>query len=142
MLEKIQHISQQISQTAQEVSAGPRQWADFLKAASRFYKYPFPAQLLIYAHRPDATAMASLEIWNRVGRRVNAGAKGVPILIDGKSQVKLSYVFDVSDTNGSPKTLPVPWKFNQEDHETVLSDLEERYGIPRKATHLTCACRI
>lgn len=129
MLGKVQHISQQISQIAREVSADTIQWANFLKFASRFYKYPFPAQLLIYAYRPDATAMAPLKIWNRVGRRVNAGAKGIPILIDEKSHVRLSYVFDVSDTNGNPKTLPVPWKLNQKDRETVLSDLEERYNI-------------
>ena len=110
-----------------------QEWKAFLRFASRIYKYDFTSALLIYAQRPGATALAPMETWNRVGRRVNAGAHGIPVLINTNSHSNLSYIFDVSDTNGAPGTFPVPWELKCGYQVTVLIDLEDRYGIPHSA---------
>lgn len=93
-------ISVLARETAKKVCRGREQWIRYLDVASRLYKYPFEDQLLIYAQRPDATACASLEMWNeRMFCWVNRGAKGIA-LIDGESErPKLRYVFDVSDVH-------------------------------------------
>lgn len=128
-MDKLSECKKLLNQTLQKVTSSVQEWKAFLRFASRIYKYDFTSALLIYAQRPDATALAPFETWNRVGRRVNAGAHGIPILVDTESRVQLSYVFDVSDTNGAPNTFPVPWKLKSEYQDAVLIDLEDRYGI-------------
>lgn len=128
-MDKLIECKMLMQTTQQKVISSPEEWKSFLRFAAQIYKYDFTSAILIYAQRPDATALASLNIWNSVGRRVNAGAKGVPILLNTNSRVQLSHVFDVSDTHGEPKTFPVPWQLSPKFQETVLVDLEDRYGV-------------
>jgi N12 class adenine-specific DNA methylase/adenine-specific DNA methylase len=128
-MNKLSECKNLLQQTRQRIISSAQEWKAFLKFSAQIYKYDFTSVLLIYAQRPDATALAPIETWNRVGRRVNSGAHGIPILTNTNSRISLSYVFDVSDTNGAPSTLPTPWKLKSEYQDTVLIDLEERYGI-------------
>ena len=93
-------MEQLTEEVAKDVAASPQEWMWFLNTASRLYKYSFPEQLLIYAQRPEATAVASMEIWNqKMYRWIKKGSKGIA-LIDNTSgpKTKLRYVFDVQDT--------------------------------------------
>ena len=124
-------ISVLARETAKKVCRGREQWIRYLDVASRLYKYPFEDQLLIYAQRPDATACASLEMWNeRMFCWVNRGAKGIA-LIDGESErPKLRYVFDVSDVHKAKRIGKDPfiWHLREEHKEVVLAELEHIYG--------------
>ena len=129
-------ISVLARETAKKVCRGREQWIRYLDVASRLYKYPFEDQLLIYAQRPDATACASLEMWNeRMFCWVNRGAKGIA-LIDGESErPKLRYVFDVSDVHKARRIGKDPfiWHLREEHKEVVLAELENIYGSTNDA---------
>ena len=129
-------ISVLARETAKKVCRGREQWIRYLDVASRLYKYPFEDQLLIYAQRPDATACASLEMWNeRMFCWVNRGAKGIA-LIDGESErPKLRYVFDVSDVHKAKRIGKDPfiWHLREEHKEVVLAELEHIYGSTNDA---------
>ncbi|MCG5647121.1 helicase [Oliverpabstia sp. DFI.9.49] len=97
MANKLYAMEQLTEEVAKDVAASPQEWMRFLNTASRLYKYTFPEQLLIYAQRPEATAVASMEIWNqKMYRWIKKGSKGIA-LIDNTSgpKTKLRYVFDV-----------------------------------------------
>ena len=100
MATKLQLITELSERTARSLTRSHANWTSFLKTAAWSYKYPFQDQLLIYAQRPDATACAPIEVWNgKLGRWVNKGAKGIALIDDSGSRLRLRHVFDVSDTN-------------------------------------------
>jgi len=101
MANKLYEMQKLTADVSRDVSASPEEWMKFLDTAARLYRYTFPEQLLIYAQRPEATAVASMEIWNkRMYRWINRGSKGIA-LIDNTSgpRMKLRYVFDIQDTH-------------------------------------------
>ena len=129
-VEKYKLISALAEETAKEVVRNEENWRRYLNTASRLYKYPFKEQLLIYAQRPDATACASIEIWNeKMHCWVNKGAKGIA-LIDEDSFSGLKYVFDISDVHKARRIGQFPnlWEMREEHMEAVLSRLEKTYG--------------
>jgi N12 class adenine-specific DNA methylase/adenine-specific DNA methylase len=128
-LDKFNECKELLHQTSIKVSSSVPEWMNFLKFASRIYKYDYTSALLIYSKRPDATALAPEEIWKRDGRYVTSYAAQIPIIKDAPSQVTLDYVYDVSDTGGSQNSCPVPWVLKKEYRDAVLTDLEDRYGI-------------
>lgn len=98
-MRKYDMISELAEATAKDVVRNEESWRRYLNTASEIYKYPFKDQLLIYAQRPDATACASIEIWNeKMHCWVNKGAKGIA-LIDDDTNTGLKYVFDISDVH-------------------------------------------
>lgn len=114
-------------ETLKTISSSGAEWAKFLDCSSRFYKYSFDDQALIYAQRPNATACAPLPVWNDIfDRRVSKGAKGIALLVPptpGKSSVfSLRYVFDVADTWSQNKSGIVLWTFNADRHTEVLRE--------------------
>ena len=121
---------------ASSISSSPRDWMNYLDTAARLYRYPFMNQLLIHAQRPQATACASLELWNqKMFRWVNRGAKGIALIDETTQKTRLRYVFDVQDThmvNGG--RTPYLWKLQEEQQEEVLLHLEEVYGLEAKDT--------
>ena len=124
-------ISVLARETAKKVCRGREQWIRYLDVASRLYKYPFEDQLLIYAQRPDATACASLEMWNeRMFCWVNRGAKGIALIDRESERPKLRYVFDVSDVHKARRIGKDPfiWHLREEHKEVVLDELEHIYG--------------
>jgi hypothetical protein len=137
---KHQSITALYEATVTDVTASPAAWAAFLRSACRNYKCRFDEQLLIYAQRPDATAVLEIEKWNRqFGRWVNRGAKGIAVFDDsGKSRLK--HYFDVSDTHESRTSRPVPiWQMRPEDEAEVIESLENSFGELEDASTLPAA---
>lgn len=115
--------------TASEVVKGGGAWTRYLDTAARLYKYPFTEQLLIYAQRPDATACADIEVWNKkMNCWVNKGAKGIALLDEDTGRLK--YVFDVADVHKARYIGrdPYLWKLREEHKESILERLETIYG--------------
>ena len=99
-MSKLQDIRALAQEHATSVSSSPRDWMDYMDTASRLYRYSFSDQLLIHAQHPEATACASLELWNeKMFRWVNRGARGIALLDESKQNTRLRYVFDISDTH-------------------------------------------
>ena len=131
MAYKLQKISELANQTAQAVTQDANGWMRYLDTASRLYKYPFDEQLLIYAQRPDATACASMELWNNTMRRwVKPRSKGIAVIRkDRRGKPGLEYVYDYGDTRpvrGARE--PYLWQMRKEHHPAVLAALRKRYG--------------
>ena len=129
-MRKYDMISGLAEYTAKDVVRNEANWRKYLNTASRLYKYSFKDQLLIYAQRPDATACASIEIWNeKMHCWVNKGAKGIA-LIDDDTYSGLKYVFDISDVHKARRIGQFPnlWEMKEEHTEVVLERLENIYG--------------
>ena len=145
MASKLQSVSELANQTAHDVAQNVSGWKDYLITASRLYKYSFDDQLLIYAQRPDATACASMELWNGTMRRwVRSRSKGIALIRkDGRGRPRLEYVFDVADTRPveGAKT-PYLWEFREDHHAAVGLALERRYGDPLSAPISTASLRL
>jgi N12 class adenine-specific DNA methylase/uncharacterized coiled-coil protein SlyX len=137
---KLQLITELSERTARSLTRSHANWISFLKTAAWSYKYPFQDQLLIYAQRPDATACAPIEVWNgKLGRWVNKGAKGIALIYDSGSRLRLRHVFDVSDTN-SRYNRPVPlWEMRDKYAEAVTESLENTFGELDEKTNLPAA---
>ena len=131
-MRKYDFISALAKETAAEVVKNREEWMKYLTTAARLYKYPFREQLLIYAQRPDATACASIELWNeRMHCWVNKGAKGIALLDEDDAHGKrLKYVFDVSDVHAARRIgrYPELWELHEEHKEDVIKRLEHTYG--------------
>lgn len=130
MARKFDLISQQYVDTSKEVLS-PDKWAAFLRTACYNYRLRFDEQLLIYAQKPEATAVLPIERWNRTfGRWVNRGAKGIAVFDrhDGVSQ-KLVHYFDISDTHAGEYSRAVPiWTMQPEYTDDVIATLESSFG--------------
>ena len=131
MANKYQVISALSEQAAKDAANSPREWMKYLDTAARLYRYPFHEQLLIYAQRPNATACASLELWNnKMGRWVNRGAKGIALIDDSSDYPRLKYVFDVADTHPLENSKEVYlWQLNENMQEQISSYLQDVYGV-------------
>ena len=133
MANKLYAMEQLTEEVSKDVAASPQEWMRFLNTASRLYKYTFPEQLLIYAQRPEATAVASMEIWNqKMYRWIKKGSKGIA-LIDNTSgpKIKLRYVFDVQDTY-KVRNLgkdPQLWNLPAEGEQLVADYLQEQLTL-------------
>ena len=99
MPSKYQIIKEMAAQEALSITSNTERFMAFLHTAANNYKYSFQDQLLIHAQRPDATACAEIDTWNKLGRWVNKGTRGIALLVDRDVPYKLRYVFDLSDTN-------------------------------------------
>lgn len=131
MARKYDLISALSEDTTKRISKNREEWTSYLTTAARLYKYPFQEQVLIYAQRPDASACASIEVWNDTMHCwVNRGAKGIA-LIDENSYTGLKYVFDVSDVHKARRIGRDPnlWVLKEEHQETVIRQLEKTYGV-------------
>ncbi len=128
---RLQDIKRLAERTAQEASSSPRDWMRCLDTAAKLYRYPFLDALLIHAQRPDASACASMEIWNRkMERRVNRGAKGIALIDDTGPKQKVSYVFDVSDTHAAPNGRPPKlWELEERHKEALIGRLGGPYHL-------------
>ena len=118
--------------TAKTIISDPQEWQKFLETAGRMYKYPFREQMLIYAQRPDATACASLELWNeKMNCWVNKGAQGIALIDEeGVHRSGLKYVFDVKDVHEARfiGQKPKLWVMREEHKDAVIDNLEKVYG--------------
>ena len=135
-MSKLQDIRNLVQEHAVSVSSSPGDWMDYMDTASRLYRYSFSDQLLIHAQRPDATACASLELWNeKMLRWVNRGAKGIALFDETWQNTKLRYVFDISDTHMvAGGRSPYLWKMQEHQREEILTHLAEVYALEEKDT--------
>ena len=131
MARKYDLISELYRRTAHAVVSDVQNWQAFLRCACRNYRLRFDEQLLIYAQRPDATAVLEIERWNdKFGRWVNRGAKGIAVFEDAdRSRQRLTHYFDISDTHASRYSRPVPiWDMKPEYTDDVIETLENTFG--------------
>ena len=128
MAKKPEPIVQLAAQTARQIFANSGNYMAFLTTAAHNYKYSFRDQLLICAQKPDATACAQTDFWNKHGRWVNKGTTGIALLVDTDKGYKLRHVFDMSDTNSrAGRTVPV-WQMRPQYEGAVVEALENSYG--------------
>ena len=135
-MSKLQDIRDLAQEHATSVSSSPRDWMDYMDTASRLYRYSFSDQLLIHAQHPEATACASLELWNeKMFRWVNRGARGIALLDETGQHTRLRYVFDISDTHMvAGGRSPYLWKMQEHQREEILTHLAEVYALEEKDT--------
>lgn len=131
MARKYDLISELYNRTCKTVVSNPQSWQAFLASACRNYKLRYDEQLLVYAQRPDATAVLEIEQWNKIfGRWVNRGARGIAVFADeNRSRQRLTHYFDISDTHESRYSRTVPiWDMRQEYEADVIETLESTFG--------------
>ena len=130
MASKFQFITELYSRTLTRLTGDYESWTGFLRAACYNYKCPFDEQVLIYAQRPDATAVLELEKWNRqFGRWVNTGATGIAVIDEAYGKGRLKHYFDITDTHTTPVSRPVPiWTMEAAYTEQVIETLEAIFG--------------
>lgn len=129
---KFNDIRELAQQNARWVSNSPKDWMNYLDVAARLYRYSFKDTLLIHAQRPDATACAELEVWNKkMNRWVNRGAKGIALLDDASPRAKLRYVFDIADTHlVQGGRTPILWRIDDSEHQQIILDhLADTYAL-------------
>ena len=131
MARRYEQITQLYQETLTRIRRDGENWSSFLKSSCRNYRLSFPEMVLVYAQRPDATAVLEMEQWNRrYGLWVKAGSKGIAVLDEQYSEsTRLKYYFDVSDTRpGRAYTPPPIWEMKKEQAEDVRNTLEAKYG--------------
>ena len=139
MARKFDLISELYERTCFAVTDNPVNWQSFLKTAGRNFRLRFDEQLLIYAQRPDATAVLEIERWNGTfDRWVNRGAKGIAVFEDAdRSRQRLIHYFDISDTHESRYSRPVPiWEMRPEYEAEVIETLENTFGAVNDTTSI------
>ena len=130
MASKFQFITELYSRTLIRLTGDYESWTGFLRSACYNYKCPFDEQVLIYAQRPNATAVLELEKWNRqFGRWVNAGATGIAVIDEARGKGRLKHYFDITDTHTTPASRAVPlWSMEESYTERVIETLEATFG--------------
>ena len=130
MASKFQFITELYSRTLTKLTGDYESWTGFLRAACYNYKCPFDEQVLIYAQRPNATAVLELEKWNRqFGRWVNAGATGIAVMDEAHGKGRMKHYFDIMDTHATRISRPVPiWSMEPAYTEPVIETLEATFG--------------
>ena len=130
MASKFQFITELYSRTLTRLTGDYESWTGFLRSACYNYKCPFDEQVLIYAQRPDATAVLELEKWNRqFGRWVNAGATGIAVMDEAHGKGWLKHYFDITDTHATRISRPVPiWSMEPAYTEPAIETLEATFG--------------
>ena len=131
MPSKLSFYSQMADHTAKQVTGSFGEWTAFLETMGRLYKYPFHEQLMIFAQKPNATACADYDLWNKqMGRYVRRGTKGIALIDTSGDNPRLKYVFDVSDTGGKENSRRLNlWEYKDEHQDAVTAALENRYGV-------------
>ena len=132
---KIRLHSELYNRTCKTVVASPASWEAFLRSACYNYRLRFDEQLLVFAQRPDATAVLEIERWNGTfGRWVNKGATGIAVFEDvSRKKQRLIHYFDISDTHPSRYSRPVPiWEMKPEYEAEIIETLESTFGELRE----------
>ena len=128
MPSKLQIIKEMAAREALSITTNTERFMAFLHTAANNYKYDFKEQLLIHAQKPDATACAEIDTWNKLGRWVNAGTRGIALLVDRDLPYKLRYVFDLSDTNSRAGIEVNLWQLQDRYLDDVKEALSNSFG--------------
>lgn len=125
----LDYLKKLIQKSQLEIASSTESWKNFLLFTSQIYKYDYTSALLCYAQNPAAKALAQQTIWQKVGRKLNEDARPVYVIEDAGDQLRVSCVYDVSDTSGPPETIPIPWQVGTGKRMEILQTLEDRYSI-------------
>ncbi len=129
MPNKYQITNEIAKKTLKDITSNPNKWMEFLETASNNYKYDFNEQILIYAQKPNATACADIETWNkRLKRWVNRSAKGIALISIENGRTILRHVFDISDTHSGIKQDLKLWEVKESYHNGIVETLENSFG--------------
>ncbi|MEG2186736.1 MAG: hypothetical protein RR085_05400, partial [Clostridia bacterium] len=128
--------------SVKELTRTPTEWKGLLSGVARYYKYSFDNNVLIYTQRPDASQLATFDIWNqKIGRRVNKGAKSIAVIDMANPKASIKYLFDIMDTNGSEKSfkqvLGYMWELEDQYKPSLLIKFHEKYGTPTSSMELS-----
>ena len=131
MPSKYQEYRQMADTAERQLTSSYKSWTQFLRTAARLYKYPYNEQVMIHAQRPDATACAEYDFWNKkMGRFVRRGSTGIALIDTRGQKPQLRYVFDVADTGEREHSRPVHlWQFHAEHENAVAATLERNYDV-------------
>lgn len=129
MASKFELLAKVYDDVSKDVIRSPDKWQKFLSSVCFNHRLRFDEQLLVYAQRPDATAVLEFEKWNkRFNRRINKGSKGIAVFTDDNRKY-IKYYFDISDTAEREHSKPVPvWQYKEEYQADVIETLENSYG--------------
>lgn len=130
----------------QEYTRTPAEWKGLLSCVSRYYKYSFDNGVLIYAQKPDATQLATFDVWNeKIERRINRGAKSIAVIDMANPNASIKYLFDLMDTNGSEQTfkkvLSYHWELEDQYKSSLLIKFHGKYSTPTSSIEL-CLYRL
>ncbi len=129
MASKLKDIMPLTEQTTKSLTVNTENWTAFLRTAGNNYKYSFPEQVLIHAQRPNATACAPIEMWNkRFKRWIRKGSKGIALIDDTREELRLRYVFDIADTFSYYGNQVYVWQMQQRFQEGVAETLTNSFG--------------
>jgi N12 class adenine-specific DNA methylase len=126
--EKLSYLKALSYNAARKVQRSKSDWREFLRFYAKLYKYPFQEALLIYEQAPNATACGEIQHWNKVGRRVQRGTKGIPV-VSGSEDMEIRYVFDISDTYGEDRGIPRRWTLPERYMDAVADELASRFTV-------------
>ena len=131
MPSKYQEYRQMADTAERQLTSSYKSWTQFLRTAARLYKYPYNEQVMIHAQRPDATACAEYDFWNKkMGRFVRRGSTGIALIDTSGQKPQLRYVFDVADTGEREHSRPVYlWQFRAEHEDAIAATLERSYDV-------------
>lgn len=131
MPSKYQEYRQMADTAERQLTSSYKSWTQFLRTAARLYKYPYNEQVMIHAQRPDATACAEYDFWNKkMGRFIRRGSTGIALIDTSGQKPQLRYVFDVADTGEREHSRPVHlWQFRAEHEDIVAATLERSYDV-------------
>lgn len=137
-MSKYERISELYADTCKAVVSSPKRWQEFLKSACRNYKLRFDELLLIYAQRPDATAVLEIGQWNKFGRYVKRGSKGIAVFEDANhNKQRMIHYFDISDTNSGKRSRYIPiWSMKDEYENKVIKTLSETFNYTETQNNL------
>ena len=131
MPSKYQEYRQMADTAERQLTSSYKSWTQFLRTAARLYKYPYNEQIMIHAQRPDATACAEYDFWNKkMGRFVRRGSTGIALIDTSGQKPQLRYVFDVADTGEREHSRPMHlWQFRAEHEDAVAATMERNYDV-------------
>jgi len=131
-LDRVTYLSELYEKSRTALTKDPESWKGLLSGMARYYKYSFDNNVLIYAQRPDASQLAVMDIWNKIGRRVNRGAKSIAVIDMSNPKASLKYLFDLMDTNGSHESLRrvmgYMWELEEQYRPGIIAKFHDQYG--------------
>ena len=129
MASKLQNIIELQNEATKEITSSGTEWMNFLDSATYSYKYPFNDQILIYAQRPNATAVATMDVWNKkLHRWIKKGSKGIALVRNNGNYNYLEHVFELSDTYNNYGIGYKLWEVNHNFDTDIIETLENRFG--------------
>jgi len=132
MLDRITCLSELYGKSVTELTKSRENWKGLLSGMARYYKYSFDNNVLIYVQKPNASQLATMEIWNKIGRRVKKVTKSIAVIDLSNPKASLKYLFDLMETNGSHESLRIVmgymWELEEQYRPGIMAKFHDKYG--------------